>query len=87
MCPELSRRGVARELNGAELPVHGEIRNRERTGVLRDRARHAGRFRYQVTLPQDTDVEHVTADLTDGVLTAKVSKAGQAKPQCVEITG
>ncbi|MBC3987590.1 Hsp20/alpha crystallin family protein [Streptomyces sp. AC563] len=80
VCPELSRRGVARELNGAELPVHGEIRNRERTGVLRDRTRHTSRFRYQVTPPQDTDEEHVTADLTDGVLTVKVPKAGQAKP-------
>ncbi|MFD4998340.1 Hsp20/alpha crystallin family protein [Streptomyces buecherae] len=74
-------------MNGAELSVHGEVRNRERAGVPRDRTRHTGRFHHQVTLPQDTDEEHVTADLTDGVLTVKVPKAEQAKPRRIEITG
>ncbi|QKW48703.1 Hsp20/alpha crystallin family protein [Streptomyces buecherae] len=42
---------------------------------------------FRVTLPQDTDEEHVTADLTDGVLTVKVPKAEQAKPRRIEIAG
>ncbi|GAA4700946.1 hypothetical protein GCM10023324_64700 [Streptomyces youssoufiensis] len=41
----------------------------------------------QVTLPQATDEKHVTADLTDGVLTVEVPKAEQAKPRRIEITG
>lgn len=41
----------------------------------------------QVTLPQATDEEHVTADLTDGVLTVEVPKAEQAKPRRIAITG
>ncbi|MDG9709575.1 Hsp20/alpha crystallin family protein [Streptomyces sp. DH10] len=32
------------------------------------------------TLPQDTDEEHVTAELADGVLTVTVPKAEKAKP-------
>ncbi|MFI6360098.1 Hsp20/alpha crystallin family protein [Streptomyces sp. NPDC050743] len=39
--------------------------------MLRHRTRRTGQFDYRVTLPQDTDEEHVSAELTDGVLNVK----------------
>ncbi|MFF8196279.1 Hsp20/alpha crystallin family protein [Streptomyces bobili] len=58
----------------------------ERTGVLRHRTRRTGQSDHRVTLPQDTDEEHVSAEPTDGVLTVKVPKAEKAKPRRTEIT-
>lgn len=67
--------------------MHGEIEEKERTGVLRHRTRRTGRFDCRVTLPQDTDEEHISAELADGVLTVTVPKAQKAKPRRIEITG
>ncbi|MGW3208353.1 Hsp20/alpha crystallin family protein [Streptomyces sp. NPDC001135] len=47
----------------------------------------SGHFDYRVTRPQDTDEEHVSAELADGVLTVKVLKAEKAKPRRIEIAG
>jgi HSP20 family protein len=38
-----------------------------------------------VTLPGETDEEHVEATLHDGVLTVRVPKAEQAKPRRIEV--
>ncbi|MGW3121658.1 Hsp20/alpha crystallin family protein [Streptomyces sp. NPDC001107] len=78
---------IAIELNAGELSVHGEITEKERTGVLRHRTRRTGQFDYRVPLPQDTDEEPVSAELADGVLTAKVPKSEKAKPRRIEIAG
>jgi HSP20 family protein len=83
--PGVKKDDVTIELNAGELSVNGEIKEKEHTGVLRSRARRTGRFDYRVTLPQDTDEEHVSAELTDGVLTVKVPKAEKAKPRRIEI--
>ncbi|MET8562691.1 Hsp20/alpha crystallin family protein [Streptomyces flaveolus] len=85
--PGVRKDDIAIELNAGELSVHGEIKEKERSGVLRSRTRRSGQFDYRVTLPQDTDEENVTAELTDGVLTVKVPKAEKAKPRRIEITG
>ncbi|MEU0245621.1 Hsp20/alpha crystallin family protein [Streptomyces sp. NPDC006235] len=74
------------ELNAGDLAVHGEIKERERTGVLRSHTRRTGGFDHRVTLPQDTDEQHITAELTDGVLTVNVPKAEKARPRRIEIT-
>ncbi|CAL9657812.1 Spore protein SP21 [Streptomyces sp. enrichment culture] len=84
--PGVRKDDVTVELNAGELSVHGEIKEKERTGVLRSRTRRTGRFGHRVTLPQDTDEEHVSAELADGVLTVKVPKAEKAKPRRIEIT-
>jgi HSP20 family molecular chaperone IbpA len=60
--------------------VHGEIKEKERTGVLRHRTRRTGRFGYRVTLPQDTDEEHVSAERADGVLTVTVPRPRRPSP-------
>ncbi|MGW4169102.1 Hsp20/alpha crystallin family protein [Streptomyces chartreusis] len=50
-------------------------------------SRRIGQFDYRTTLPPNADTEHVSADLTNGVLTVRVPKTGRGKPQRVEITG
>lgn len=84
--PGVNKDDITVELNTGELAVHGEIKEKERTGVLRSRTRRSGQFDYRVTLPQDTDEEHITAELADGVLTVKVPKAEKAKPRRIEVT-
>jgi len=70
-----------------ELDVHGEIKEKERTGVVRQRARHIGEFDYRTSLPPNSDTEHISAELTNGVLTVRVPKAEKAKAHRIEIAG
>jgi len=51
--PGARREDVSVELHGDELAVHGEIRERERAGILRRRTRRTGQFDYRVRLPGD----------------------------------
>ncbi|MDN3296404.1 Hsp20/alpha crystallin family protein [Streptomyces ficellus] len=84
--PGVKKEDITIELNAGELSVHGELKEKERTGVLRSRTRRTGQFDYRVMLPQDTDEEGVTAELSEGVLTVKIPKAEKAKPRRIEIT-
>ena len=63
------------ELDERVLTVSGQVREKERTGILRRRTRRVGTFQYSVTLPGDVDGEHVDAQLRDGVLTLRVPKS------------
>ncbi|MGY1820792.1 Hsp20/alpha crystallin family protein [Geodermatophilus sp. SYSU D00079] len=85
--PGVARDDVDIQLSERELTVSGEVREKERTGILRRRTRRVGRFSYAVTLPGDVDPDGVTAQLTDGVLTVRVPKAQRAKPRRIVITG
>jgi HSP20 family protein len=75
------------EVNDNELVVHGEIKQRERTGVLRRRTRRVGEFEYRVTLPGDIDAEHIDAQLRDGVLRIRVPKSERARARRIEVQG
>ena len=85
--PGVDKDEITVEVGDGELDVHGEIKERERTGVVRRRTRHVGRFDYRTSLPPNVDAEHITAELTGGVLTVRVPKARKAKPRRIEITG
>ncbi|GAB2776701.1 Hsp20/alpha crystallin family protein [Streptomyces chlorus] len=75
------------EVSDGELAVHGDIEERERTGMVRRHTRHVGRFHYRTTLPPNADTEHISAELANGVLTVRVPKTGKATPRRIEITG
>jgi len=47
--------------------------------------RHRGSFRRQIELGDGLDLEHLEADLHDGVLTVRIPVAEQAKPRKVEV--
>lgn len=85
--PGVDKDQITVEVVEGELDVHGEIKERERSGVVRRHTRHIGQFDFHTTLPPNADTEHVSADLTNGVLTVRVPKTEGGKPQRVEISG
>ncbi len=84
--PGVKREDIDIQLTDRQLTVSGEIKEKERTGILRRRTRRVGQFQYSVTLPADVDADEVTAHLDDGVLTVRVAKPEQAKPRRIEIS-
>lgn len=84
--PGVKRDDIDIQLTDRQLTVSGEIKEKERTGILRRRTRRVGQFQYSVTLPADVDAEKVTAHLDDGVLTVRVPKPEQAKPRRIQIS-
>ncbi len=84
--PGVKRDDVIVDLQDNELRIHGEIKERERTGILRRQTRRTGQFDYRVTLPHEVDADNVEANLHEGVLRVQVPKAEQTKPRRIEIT-
>jgi HSP20 family protein len=83
--PGVDRKDVNVEMRNSELVISGDVKEKERKGVLRRRARRTGHFEYHVTLPGESDEEHIEAKLHDGILTVRVPKTEQAKPRRIEV--
>jgi HSP20 family protein len=83
--PGVDKRDVDVELRDSELTIAGEIKERERKGILRRRTRRTGRFEYRVTLPGPADPEGIDARLDDGILTVRVPKPEQARPRRIAV--
>ncbi|WP_041939014.1 MULTISPECIES: Hsp20/alpha crystallin family protein [Frankia] len=84
--PGVRREDVSIDLRDDELHVTGEIGERERTGVVRRRSRRVGRFEHRIALPGEVDIEGVSANLADGILTVTLPKARRSRPRHIEIT-
>lgn len=76
---------VTVELSDTELKISGEVKQRERTGILRRVARRVGRFDYHVTLPGVSDREDVEATLERGLLTVTVPKPDDVRRRKIEV--
>jgi HSP20 family protein len=85
--PGVKRDDVNIEVVGSELSITGEIKERERKGVLRRRTRRVGRFEYRVRLPEQVDPESVEASLSEGILTVRVPKSQRAERRRIEVKG
>jgi HSP20 family protein len=83
--PGVDRKDVNVELRDSELVITGEIKEKERKGILRRRTRRTGRFEYRVVLPGQTRDEQIEANLHDGVLTVRVPKPEQSRPRRIEV--
>jgi HSP20 family protein len=83
--PGVDRKDINIDLVGNELTIAGEIKEKEREGILRRRTRRVGRFEYRVLLPDQVDSESVEAQLRDGVLTVRVPKSERAQRRRVEV--
>lgn len=83
--PGVDREDVSVELRDSELIITGEIKHKERKGILRRRTRRTGRFEYRVVLPGQFTDEQVEASLHDGVLTVRVPKPQQARARRIEV--
>jgi HSP20 family protein len=73
------------ELRGSELSISGEIKEREREGILRRRTRKTGEFDYHITLPGEATAENIEAKLDNGVLTVRIPKPEQQRPRRIEV--
>jgi HSP20 family protein len=73
------------ELVGNEVAITGELKEKERTGVVRRRTRRTGRFDYRVTLPERVDAEQIDASLDNGVLTVLLPKSERAQRRKIAI--
>jgi HSP20 family protein len=85
--PGVKRDDVTVEMQADELVVRGEIKERERKGIIRRRTRRVGEFEFRVHLPGGVDEGGIDASLHGGVLTVRVPKARAAEGRRVEVTG
>ncbi len=84
--PEVQKDDVDVELDDNRLTIHGEVKERERTGVLRRQSRRTGQFDYRVDLPGKVQADGVDASLKDGVLRLTIRKSEADKPRRIEIS-
>jgi HSP20 family protein len=83
--PGVKKNDIDISVAGRRLTVSGELKERERKGVLRRRTRSVGRFHYDVVLPNEIDDDAVTASLDEGVLSVRVPKAARERPRRIEV--
>jgi HSP20 family protein len=83
--PGVKRKDMDVEVRDGELLVTGEIKERERVGILRHRTRQTGKFEIRVALPGDVDPERVDASLDDGVLVVEIPKPERVKPHKISV--
>jgi HSP20 family protein len=83
--PGVRKDDVNIELRDNEVRITGEIKQKERTGILRRQMRRVGQFQYVVALPGDIDPEQLEASLHDGVLTVRLGKAAASQPRQIEV--
>jgi HSP20 family protein len=85
--PGVKRKDMDVEVRDGELLVTGEIKERERVGIIRHRTRQTGKFEIRVALPGDVDPQRVDASLDDGVLVVEIPKPERTKPRKIEVGG
>jgi len=83
--PGVKREDVNIEVSGNELTISGEIKVREREGIIRRRTRRVGEFEFRVVLPNEVNAEGIDAKLNDGVLTVRIPKAKSAQRRRIEV--
>ena len=83
--PGVNRDDVNIEGVGNELTISGEIKEKERVGIVRRRTRRTGRFEYHVTLPAAVDSDKIDAKLDNGVLTVRIPKSERAQRRKIEV--
>jgi HSP20 family protein len=83
--PGVRRDDVQIELRENEVRISGEIKEKERTGVLRRRTRRTGQFQYVVALPGQVDHDQVDAELSNGVLTVRLGKSAKSQPRQISV--
>jgi HSP20 family protein len=84
--PGVRREDVDVNLNGNELVVIGEVKEREREGFFRRRTRRVGEFELRVTLPGHLREADVEASLAYGVLKVYVPKAENTKTNRITVS-
>jgi HSP20 family protein len=85
--PGVKREDLELTVENGVLSVKGERKHDFAQGEQVLLGRPYGAFSRSFNLPDYADVEHLTADLVDGVLTIRVPKLASAKPRKIQIGG
>lgn len=85
--PGVDKKDINVEVRDSEVVISGDIKARERKGILRRRTRKTGEFEFRVTLPGPTTPEAITAEVKDGVLAVRIPKPEEARPRRIEVSG
>ena len=74
---------------GNRLAIAGKRENElvEETETIFFEERAFGTFTRQFVLPEGADIEHIQAELKDGVLTVVIPKLPEVKPRKIALTG
>jgi HSP20 family protein len=73
------------EVRENELRIAGELKEKDRKGIVRRQTRRVGEFEHVVAVPGEVDPDKVDAKLSDGVLTVRLGKSRIRQPRRVEI--
>ena len=84
--PGVWHKDVDVSLNGNELVVTGEVKERKREGLFRRRTRKVGEFEFRATLPGPLRDDEVEASLAYGVLRVYVPKAESSKTRKILVS-
>lgn len=85
--PGVKRDDLTVEYHDGDLVISGEIKEKERTGVLHRRTRRTGHFEFRASLPKDVEADQVEAKLADGVLSVRAPKSSKSAPKRIAING
>jgi HSP20 family protein len=83
--PGARREDITLEASPTELRISGRVVDRERTGVMRHRARRTGHFSYRLSLPAGIDPDAITSTYEDGVLTITLRRSEGSGPHRIDI--
>lgn len=72
--PGVRKDDIDIEVADQRVVISGELRERQRIGLMRRRTRSWGRFYFEVTLPEPIDEERIEAKLHEGVLELRLPK-------------
>ncbi|MET0703239.1 MAG: Hsp20/alpha crystallin family protein [Mycobacterium sp.] len=84
--PGVRREDVDVSLNGNELVVIGEVKERKREGFFHHRTRRVGDFELRITLPGHLREADVEASLAYGVLKLYVPKAENTQTSRISVS-
>lgn len=84
--PGVKKDDIEISLSGRRLTISGEIKEKERSGVVRRRSRNVGQFYYEVQFPGDVEEQGIAASLDNGVLTVRIPKAKAERPRRIEVS-
>jgi len=84
--PGVRREDVDVNLNGNELVVTGEVKERKREGLFRRRTRRVGEFELRLTLPGSLREGDIEASLAYGVLKVYVPKSESTRSNKITVS-
>ena len=83
--PGVDKKDINVEVRESDVVISGDVKERERKGILRRRTRPVGRFELRARVPGPLDADAVEAKTAEGVLTVRIPKPQQAKARHIEV--